>query len=46
MIKLKSHREEYVYFEPGNEVKAIFKYSEGKIYSYRNKHSLWASEVK
>ena len=39
-------KEEYVYFNPGDECMATFKYAKGKLYSYCNKHSLWESEVK
>ena len=39
-------KEEYVYFNPGDECKTNFKYSKGILYSYCNKHSLWMSEVK
>ena len=38
--------EQYVYFKPQDECKAVFKYSKGSLYSYCNKHSLWKSEVK
>lgn len=41
------NKEQVVYFAPGNEPKATFKYVQGaKIYSYCNKHSLWSQEVK
>lgn len=39
-------KEECVYFNPGDNCKATFKYSKGILYSYCNKHSLWMSEVK
>jgi superoxide reductase len=39
-------REEYVYFKPGDECKAIFKFDKGTLYSYCNKHSLWTSDIK
>ena len=39
-------KEEYIYFKPGDEAKAIFKYKQGTLYSYCNKHSLWKCEVK
>ena len=38
--------EQIVYFVPGDEPIATFKYVKGAtIYSYCNKHSLWAKEV-
>ena len=38
--------EQFIYFKLGDECKAVFKYSKGKLYSYCNKHSLWMIEVK
>ena len=38
--------EQIVYFAPGDEPIATFKYVKGAtIYSYCNKHSLWSKEV-
>ena len=35
------------YFVPGEEAKAVFPYVKGsKLYSYCNKHGLWAVDVK
>ena len=46
-LKIYDNKEQVVYFVPGNEPKATFKYVQGaKIYSYCNKHSLWSQEVK
>ena len=47
-IKLRVNHvnEQIVYFEPGDEPIATFKYVKGAIiYSYCNKHSLWVKEV-
>ncbi len=44
---LTEDREEYVYLAPGDEPKVIFdKISNGKIYSYCNKHGLWVEDIK
>lgn len=43
---INENREEYIYFNSGEECKATFKYDKGTLYSYCNKHSLWVSEVK
>ena len=43
---LTDNTEEYVYFKPGDEPKAIFdKVASGKIYSYCNKHGLWITDI-
>ena len=35
------------YFKPNEEAKAVYPYVKGsKLYSYCNKHGLWATEVK
>ena len=40
-------KEEYIYLNPGDEPKAIFnKVTNGKIYSYCNKHGLWVTDIK
>lgn len=40
------NNEQIVYFKPGEEATATFKYSKGAIiYSYCNKHSLWSVKV-
>lgn len=40
-------KEEYVYFKPGDEPKAIFDtVINGKIYSSCNKHGLWETDIK
>lgn len=47
-ISASYNNEEVVkYFNPGEEVKAVFKYVPGMVlYSYCNKHLLWKTEVK
>ena len=39
--------EKYYYFKPGEELKATFdNITNGKIYSYCNKHGLWVTDIK
>lgn len=40
------NKEEYFYFKPGDEAKAVFdNVKTGKIYSFCNKHGLWETEI-
>ena len=44
---LTDNKEEYIYLEPNTEAKVSFdKPTNGKIYSYCNKHGLWETEIK
>jgi len=44
---LAENREEYVYLNQNDEPKAIFnKVTNGKLYSYCNKHGLWETDIK
>lgn len=44
---LTENEEQYVYFKPGEEIKAVFNnVTSGKIYAYCNKHELWSIEIK
>ncbi len=47
-ISMVTDNEEHtVYFKPGMEAKADFKYVKGAtVYAYCNKHALWKAEVK
>lgn len=47
-VSMVTDNEEYVvYFKPGMEAKADFKYASGAtIYAYCNKHALWKVDVK
>ena len=38
-------KEEYVYFNPGEDCRATFKNAKGILYSYCNKHSLWMKKI-
>lgn len=38
-------KEEYIYLKPNMEAKVEFKKEKGIIYSYCNKHGLWAKEI-
>ena len=41
-----NNQEQIVYFKPGDDAKAIFKYVSGAtIYAYCNKHLLWSKVV-
>ena len=42
---LSNDREEFIYFNPKDEAKAIFKKSSGILYSYCNKHGLWMQKI-
>ena len=41
------NEEKYVYLNPGDKVEVTFdKVTNGKIYSYCNKHGLWVEDIK
>ena len=40
------NKEEYHYFNPGDEAKAAFSYEKGTLYSYCNIHGLWKQDIK
>ena len=38
-------KEEFVYLKPGAKAECTFKYQNGTLYAYCNKHGLWMQEV-
>lgn len=46
LLYVSSVGEEIVYFKPGDEVQAQFKYEpNSKVYAYCNKHNLWVCDI-